>query len=182
MWAFNHGVLTGTVTYGLYFDSNQNEGEGAATAPPCRPTVTTLDYFRPEYALYLTYNGTRFISETISLYRWDKNQALPDWDPQIKNLVNQIQVGGSFTYSDAAKYVELRIPKTAIGDEGFSPFMLGLALFSTASPSTGSAIDTVPANGHNTTMPTEFKAIADRPTLLLPGDDSTGTDSALPYR
>jgi len=182
---FNHGTLTGTVTYGLYFDSNQEDetipNGGATTAPPGRPAVTTSAYFRPEYAIYLTYNGTRFISETIALYRWDKSLPVPDWDPQIKNLVDQIQVGGGFTYSDTAKYVELRIPKTAIGDEGFSPFMLGLALFSTASPTTGSAIDTVPSNGHSTTVLTEFKTIADRPTLSLPGDDRLGADSALPY-
>ncbi len=177
-----------TVWYGLYLDGDQQEGSGADTDPSItghpRPHVTTVDYYRPEYAIYVVYSGTNFITETVYLHHW--NEALHQWDTYIKNLVDPGEVaGGAFAYDQARHYVELRVPKTAIGDLGSSPFVLSLALFSATAQDATSAADTVPDNGAATTVLREFKTIGDRVTLALPPESSTPADpyatSVTPY-
>ncbi|MGH8248100.1 MAG: hypothetical protein ACREUU_16890, partial [Gammaproteobacteria bacterium] len=169
-------ALTGTVWYGLYFDGNQVDGSGAPDAPPSRPALTTSSYYRPEHAIYVVYSNTQFIINTVHLHRWDS--ILSAWDPLVRNLVDPGPVGGAFYYSPTLNYVELRIPKTAIGDLGFSPFVLSAALFSANSIN---ASDTVPDNGNSTSTLSEFKTIGDRTTLSLPADTLPGGPPQLPY-
>lgn len=172
--------VTGTVVYGLYLDGDQEDDSGAPVAPPNRPTVTTVNYYRPEYAVYVVYSDTQFLTaapKAVALYRWDSINSA--WDPEIKDLLDPLQVGGGFTYSPATRYAEFKLPKTAIGDAGFSPFVLSPVLFSATSNSATVAADTVPDNGQNVAVLREVKSIADRLSLSLPGDNSTGEDVAI---
>ena len=170
-------AATGSIVYGLYLDNNQTDGAGASSAPPNRPSVTTSSYYEPEYAIYLTYSNTQFITTSVDLLRWDPIGNA--WDPQVRNLVDPLQVGGSFTYSPTLYYAELKIPKTALGDGGSNPFVLSLALFSAPSNAATVTSDTVPDNGSNTPVLTEFKSIGDRLSLALPPTDPTSNPPAL---
>ncbi len=170
-------VITGSIMYGLYLDVDQTDGSGASSAPPGRPGITTSSYYQPEYAIYLNYTGTHFITTSVDLLSWDPIGGI--WNPQIRNLVDTNQVGGSFTYSPTLKYAELQIPKTAVGDGGSNPFMLSLALFSAAPNSSTTVSDTVPDNGPNTSVLTEFKTIGDRLSLALPPTDPSSNPSLL---
>ncbi|HKZ86803.1 MAG TPA: hypothetical protein VJ793_24490 [Anaerolineae bacterium] len=172
-------TLSGEIWYGLYLDGDQVDGSGASAPPPGRPAVTTSSYYRPEHAIYVVYSNTQFITSTVYLHEWDKIAAA--WKAQVRNLVDPVQVGGSFHYSSTLNYVELKIPKTAIGDLGFSPFVLSAALFSATSDTAPSTSDTVPDNGNSTTALNEFKSIADRITLAVPGDSPPGGPPRLPY-
>lgn len=165
----------GATWYGLYLDGDQAEGEGAAFAPPNRPNLTTSAYYQPEYAIYFT----GFAGDPIYLHSWDT--ATADWDPQIRNLVDPVQIGGAFYYSATLNYVELKIPKTAIGDEGDKPFSLSVALFSATSSTAATASDTVPDNGASTSVLTEFKTIGDRVSLAVPSGGLQDAYAELPY-
>ncbi len=179
-------AVTGTIVYGLYLDGNQMDfatggsASGASVAPPNRPTITTVDYYRPEYAVYVVYSNTQFITATpksVALYRWDAVSGA--WNPEIKDLLDPLQVGGGFTYSPSIHYAEFKLPKTAIGDAGFSPFVLSPALFSASSNSATTAADTLPDNGQNVAVFNEVKSISDRLSLSLPSDNSVGTSIPL---
>ncbi len=167
-----------TVWYGLYIDGDQKDNSGASGAPSGRPALTTSAYYRPEYAIYVVYSGSQFVSDMIYLHKWDPINSR--WDPEVRNLVDPVQVGGAFYYN-STNYVELKIPKTAIGDLGSSPFVLSAALFSADSQTATTAADTVPDNGHATSTLNEFKSIADRVTLALPVDSPPGYLPQLPY-
>ncbi len=168
-----------TVWYGLYLDGNQQEGNGASLAPPNRPALTTASYFRPEFAIYVMYNGTTLITDTVYLHQWSGTE----WDVNgFKNLVNPEDVtGGAIHYNPVPGYVELRVPKTAIGDDGDKPFSLSAALFSATSSSATTAADTVPDNGVAPGILNEFKTIADRVTLATPTGGLPSERPTLPY-
>ncbi|HQE91179.1 MAG TPA: hypothetical protein PLH19_06445 [Anaerolineae bacterium] len=164
---FHINPTTGTsMIYGLYLDGNQAEGQGASFAPANRPALTTSSYYQPEYALYVTYNGTALDTGYIPVYTWITNTL--SWDPQIKNLVDIGQIGGAIFYSSTIQYVELRLPKTAIGDRGDKPFSLSAVLFSATANEATTAADTVPDNGVSPSILREFKTIGDRVTLAMP--------------
>ncbi|MBP7687937.1 MAG: hypothetical protein KA765_08520 [Thermoflexales bacterium] len=172
--------VTGTIVYGLYLDGDQTNDSGASVAPSNRPVITTVNYYRPEYAVYMVYSGTQFITappKSIALYRWDTVNGA--WDPEVKDLLDPLQVGGGFTYSPTIRYAELKLPKTAIGDAGFNPFVLSPALFSAKSNSATAAADTVPDNGQNVSVFTEVKSISDRLSLSLPSDNSDGAGAPM---
>ena len=171
---------TGNIVYGLYLDGDQTDNSGANVAPPNRPAITTVSYYRPEYAVYVVYSNTQFLTATpksVALYRWDATAG--QWDPEIRDLLDQLQVGGGFTYDPTSRYAEFKLPKTAIGDAGFSPFMLSPALFSAAANTATVAADTVPDNGQNVSIFNEVKSISDRLSLALPGDNSSSSAPAL---
>ncbi len=172
-------TLGSTVWYGLYLDGNQATGNGASFAPANRPALTTSEYFRPEFAIYVMYNNTTLVTDTVYLHQWSGTE----WDTNgYKNLVNPADVtGGAIYYNAASGYVELRVPKTAIGDEGDKPFSLSAALFSTTSSSATTAADTVPDNGVAPSVLNEFKTIADRVTLAAPTGGLPGERPTLPY-
>ncbi|HLF26772.1 MAG TPA: hypothetical protein VJG32_10575 [Anaerolineae bacterium] len=172
-------AVSGTVWYGLYLDGDQKEGSGAPGAPAGRPSISTSPYHRPEYAIYVVYSDTQFVTQTVHLHQW--NPALSSWNAEVRNLVDTVQVGGALYYNPTLDYVELRIPKTAIGDLGTSPFVLSAALFSVSSPGAATTSDTVPNNGTSTSTLNEFKSIADRITLSLPGDSPLGGALNQPY-
>lgn len=165
-------VAAGNVVYGLYLDRTQITTTGATFAPVGRPAVTTVSYYRPEYALYMVFSNTTMITTQVDLYEWD---GAANWKSLRRNLVDPLDVGGSFTYSPTTRYAELKIPKSAIGDGGTEPYMLSLALFSAASYNSTVTSDTVPFNGANTAVLTEFKSISDRFTLSLPPTDPSLT-------
>ncbi|HOT93363.1 MAG TPA: hypothetical protein PLJ78_16550 [Anaerolineae bacterium] len=167
------------VWYGLYLDANQTDGQGATMAPPDRPTLTTSSYYQPEYALYVTYNGATLVTDRVDLYTWSADALA--WDSQVKNLVDAGEVGGALYYSATLGYVELKIPRTAIGDRGDKPFSFSAVLFSTTSNTASSASDTVPDNGSNPAVLNEFKTIGDRVTLAVPVGGLPEEDTALPY-
>jgi len=167
------------VVYGLYLDGNQEAGNGATVAPPGRPAITTASYYRPEYALYVTYTGASIDTASVPLHTWITNTL--SWDPQIRNLVDVGQVGGAIYYSSTLGYVELRLPKTAIGDRGEKPFSLSAALFSATDNAATTASDTVPDNGPAPGVLHEFKTIGDRVTLVVPVGGLPGERPPLPY-
>jgi len=164
----------GTTWYGLYLDGDQTEGSGASFSPTS-PALTTTTYYQPEYAIYFT----GVAPSQVDLYLWDATVLA--WDPQIKDLLDPVQVGGAFYYSSTLNYVELQIPKTAIGDRGEKPFSLSVALFSATSNTAATAADTVPDNGNATSVLTEFKTIGDRVSLDVPSGDLPGAYAELPY-
>jgi hypothetical protein len=166
------------VVYGLYVDTNQKDAQGATLAPPDHPTVTTSGYYQPEHALYVTYNGATLDTTIVPLYDWITHTL--SWG-EYRNLVDIGAVGGAIYYSSTLGYVELQIPKTAIGDRGDKPFSLSAALFSATSDSATTASDTVPDNGHATSVLTEFKTIADRATLAVPVGGLAEERPQLPY-
>jgi hypothetical protein len=166
------------MVYGLYVDTNQKEGHGATVAPPGHPTVTTSDYYRPEHALYVTYNGAGLDTTLIPLYDWITNTQA--WS-ESRNLLDGGSVGGAVYYSPTIGYVELQIPKTAIGDRGDKPFSLSAALFSATSNAATTAADTIPDNGHTTGVLTEFKTIGDQATLAVPRGGLAAERPRLPY-
>lgn len=167
------------VVYGLYLDGNQADGEGASFAPANRPTLTTSSYYQPEHALYVTYDGTTIDTNMVPLYTWITTTV--SWDPQIKNLVDVGQVGGAIYYSSTLQYVELRMPKTAIGDRGDKPFALSAALFSATNNTATTAADTVPNNGASPSILHEFKTVGDQATLTVPIGGLPGERPQLPY-
>lgn len=112
---FHVDSAPGSTWYGLYLDGNQEEGVGASFPPPNRPVVTTSTYYQPEYAIYFT----GLVGDPTHLHSWDATALA--WELQIKTLTS---VGGTFHYSSTLNYVELQIPKTAIGDRGDKPFSL----------------------------------------------------------
>jgi len=181
-------AATGTIVYGLYLDGNQTDPppsgnvdvSGASVAPPDRPAITMVDYYRPEYAVYVVYSNTQFITATaksVALYRWDATAG--SWDPEIKDLLDPLQVGGGFTFSPTIRYAEFKLPKTAIGDTGYTPFVLSPALFSATSNSASVAADTLPDNGQNVSVFNEVKSISDRLMLSLPSDNSGGNGAVV---
>lgn len=172
-------TLGSTVWYGLYLDGNQQAGTGASFAPTGRPALTTSEYFRPEFAIYVMYNNTTLVTDTVYLHQWSETE----WDTNgYKNLVDPEDViGGAMYYTATLGYVELRVPKTAIGDEGDKPFSLSVALFSATSSSDTTASDTVPDNGVAPSVLNEFKTIADRVTLASPTGGLPGERPTLPY-
>ncbi|MEJ5311208.1 MAG: hypothetical protein WHX52_15700 [Anaerolineae bacterium] len=167
------------VVYGLYLDGNQTDGQGASFAPANRPTLTTSSYYQPEYALYVTYDGTSLDTSMVPLYTWITTTL--SWDPQVKNLVDVGQVGGGIYYSSTTSYVELRMPKTAIGDKGDKPFSLSVVLFSATSNTATTAADTVPDNGDSPSILHESKTIGDQATLSLPVGGLPAEYPQLPY-
>jgi hypothetical protein len=177
-------TIASPVTFTLYFDGNQAEGQGANVAPLGRPNIKTVGYYRPEYAVNVRYDGSQIDVNRVELFKWDSINTM--WDPQIKNLVDPIQVGGSIyvspTFRITQTYVELALPKTAIGDAGFDPFALSLALFSTTSNGATSVADSVPDNGvAATSVLTEFVSIADRMNLSIPVADQALSPTSLTY-
>ncbi|MBN1877163.1 MAG: hypothetical protein JXA33_23270 [Anaerolineae bacterium] len=172
------------VWYGLYVDANQIEGKGAASAPANRPSLTTSAYYQPEFAIYAVYSGTHFLTgtahfpENVQLHTWDSQ--ISAWDPIIKDFVEEV-ANSAFYYDPALNYVEMRIPKTAIGDLGAAPFVLSLSLFSAESQTAATAADTVPDNGIATAVLGEFKTIGDRVTLAVPVESAPGTPGQVPY-
>ncbi|HOU14743.1 MAG TPA: hypothetical protein PKZ84_16680 [Anaerolineae bacterium] len=171
-------TLGSTVWYGLYLDTNQKDGNGATFAPANRPALTTSSYFQPEYAIYVMYENTGFITTTAYLHSWITNTL--SWDPLVKNLVNP-QIGGALHYNPTAGYVELKVPKGTILDRGDKPFALSVALFSTTSGSALTASDTVPDNSASAGVLTEFKTIGDHVTLVVPTGGLPGERPTLPY-
>jgi hypothetical protein len=168
---FNYSPsVSGQVTYTLYLDGNQADNQGANVAPPNRPAVTTVNYYRPEYAINVHYNDTQFDTNWVDLFSWD--QIGGTWNLLIKNLVDSSQVGGSIYIDGTTNYVELKIPKTAIGDLGTDPFMLSMALFSTTSNAATSVSDSVPDNGAGASVLAVLVSIADRVNLAVPAADS----------
>ncbi len=98
---FNYNPAIATpVTFTLYFDGNQAEGQGANVAPPGRPAIKTISYYQPEYAANVRYDGSQIDVNRVEIFKWDPINTM--WDPQIKNLVDPVQVGGSI-------YVRLHI-------------------------------------------------------------------------
>lgn len=181
-WLIGFGVtptLGNTVWYGLYLDGNQQEGTGASSAPPNRPALTTASHYRPEFAIYVMYDGSTLITDTVYLHQWSGSE----WDANgYKNLVDPEDViGGAIYYTQALGYVELRVPKTAIGDEGDKPFSLSVALFSATSSSATTASDTIPDNSATPSVLNEFKTIADRVTLASPTGGLPGERSPMSY-
>ncbi len=167
------------VWYGLYLDTDQTAGAGAPSAPPGRPTLTTSSYFRPEYAIYVIYENSNFVTTTVPLHTWQA--AISSWDPQVKNLVDVGQVGGALHYNPGAGYIELKVPKGSIGDRGDKPFALSVALFSASSSAATVAADTVPDNGMATGVLTEFKTIGDQVSLVVPRGGLPSEYPTLPY-
>lgn len=168
-----------TVWYGLYLDTNQTDGSGASGAPANRPSIATSSYCRPEYAIYVVYSNTAFIDTTVYLHKWDPVGGA--WEALVRNLVDPVQVGGAFHYTPTLNYVELKIPKTAIGDLGSQTYALSAALFSAPSNSAATASDTVPNNGHIVSVLKEFKTIADQFTLAVPVDSPPDVFPLIPY-
>ncbi len=177
---FNYNPTIATpVTFTLYFDGNQTEGQGANVAPPGRPAIQTVRLYRPEYVVNVRYNGSQIDVNRVELFKWDSINNM--WDPQIKNLVDPIQVGGSIYVSSTQAYVELALPKTAIGDAGFDPFSLSLVLFSTTSNAATTVADSVPDNGAGASQLSKFMSIADRMNLSIPVADQAAASTALLY-
>ncbi len=165
--------------YGLYIDADQTDGQGASFAPADRPALTTSSYYQPEHALYVSYNGATIDTGMVPLYTWVTTTV--SWDPQIKNLVDVGQVGGAIYYSSTIQYVELKMPKTAIGDRGDKPFSLSAALFSATSNTASTAADTVPDNGASPSILREFKTIGDQASLTVPIGGLPEERPQLPY-
>lgn len=186
---FNIAATPGTtVWYGLYLDADQSDGSGASNPPPDRPSLTTYTYHRPEYAIYAIWSDSQFITTSdpiygslplVHLHQW--NSTAQAWNAQIKNLAHPTQVGGALTYSPTINYVEIQIPKTAIGDQGEKPFALSVALFSADSDTATAAVDSVPDDGPSATTLTQFASIADQFTPPIPLDTQPGGLPQLDY-
>jgi hypothetical protein len=167
-WYIGFHIVTATsgspVRFGLYLDINQDDGQGADVAPPNSPVITAPLYHRPEIALYVTRDaGGSLDTSYVAFHEWDL--ILEEWDPDgAQNLLDVSTIGGAMYYSSTTGYVELRIPKTPLGNPG----SLSIALFTAESGSATLGRDTVPDSGEDASAVERFASLADRVTLFYP--------------
>jgi len=144
--AFNVNSAPGNgVRYAVVIDNNHaaaarpcselSAGEidaGAPYLPPTLPGLGTLPLYAPEYVLYVDWDGTKPLSESVSYYRWNgikwNNHCTWAEPMTIKAL------GGYAWYDERTQAIQVIVPYTALGgaDDDFSG-SLAVALVSTAS-------------------------------------------------
>ncbi|MCP4539605.1 MAG: hypothetical protein GY832_20915 [Chloroflexi bacterium] len=152
------------VWFGMYIDTNQDDNQGADVPPPDSPAVTAPLYHRPEYALYVTRDAGGTVNTShVALHDWEQDSET--WDPlSAQNLVDPNSIGGAIYYSSTTHYVELRIPKTVLGNPG----SLSIALFTAQGSDALNVRDTVPDSGEDVGVVERFASVADRATLFYP--------------
>ena len=123
--------------YGLYFDTDHQEGSGAGSDPRGKP-ISTDPLYRPEYVLYVNRDvGDGFSAANASFYRWNGG----GWDPP-QTLAD---IGGDVWYEAGPRAVQLLLPYTAIGsaDPDFAG-SVALTIFSTGASAADGVRDSVP--------------------------------------
>ncbi|MBC8448273.1 MAG: DNRLRE domain-containing protein [Chloroflexi bacterium] len=119
------------MTYGIYIDVDNVAGSGGNSDPWGRG-VTAVDQHRPEFALYVWHRDDDTL-EDVQLVTW--NGA--GWDyPTLVGL------GGEQGYGPANDWLEVKIPKAALGITGDAAFYL--EAFTTGGG--GHAQDSVPSD------------------------------------
>ncbi len=126
---FDAFASTWGMTYGVYLDTDQVSGSGAASDPWGRAVAAVSDHL-PEYALYVWHEDTDVLQDA-QLTAWNGS----GWDyPTLVSL------GGEQAYDPANDWIEYRIPKSALGN----PSALALEAFTTGG--SGHAQDSVPSD------------------------------------
>ncbi|MDY7041317.1 MAG: alpha-amylase family glycosyl hydrolase [Chloroflexota bacterium] len=117
------------MTYGIYIDTDQVDGSGAASDPWGR-AVNAVSAHLPEHTLYVWHED------------WDALQdvQLNHWDGLSWSYDSLISQGGEQGYGPDNDWIEYRVPKSALGD----PARIALELFTTGG--SGHAQDTVPGD------------------------------------
>jgi len=179
--------------YVLYLDLDHVDNSGATYPPPDPWTaapqtgayaVDTVPAHRPEYALYINYNGASvlpgaqgpFDANQVLIYRWSNGS----WDaPQTLAYV-----GGRLLQQPG--YVELEVPTTSVNLAGGSA---AVSLFSVRKDG-GHAQDTVPSDpnvafatpdsGTQTTTLSRFASISERISLAFPPSNAAGDPATFP--
>lgn len=139
-WVIAFGVagqITGSVTYGIYFDIDHKPNSGAPSDPLGKPIVSA-SLLRPEYALYITRSANSVTAQTTQFFAWDGDF----WGP-AQSLA---ALGGDGWYALDPSSVQVLIPYTAIGVSA-DDFVgsIALTVFSTDGQSTTGMLDSVPA-------------------------------------
>jgi len=131
--------ISGTVTYGIYFDIDHKPGSGAP-ADPLGKAITAANLYRPEYVLYIARTGNSVTPQTTQLFHWDGDS----WDP-AQSLYD---MGGDAWYAEDPSSVQVLINYSAIGVTA-NDFVgsIALTVFSTDGQSNTGMLDSVPAQG-----------------------------------
>ncbi len=180
-WFFGFNATTGAtdMVYMLYLDLDHADDSGA-TADPRGYAVTTIAAHRPEYAIYVPQAASAFDASQVAIYRWSGDA----WaTPQLLD-----EVGGALTYDLPGRYLELRVPNTAIGMQETTG-SAAVSLFSVMSGG-GHAQDTVPADpnvayvlpdavGETSTL-SRFTSVSERIAPALPPTNATGDPTTYP--
>ena len=180
-WFFGFNATTGAadMVYALYLDMDHADDSGA-TSDPRGYAVATIAAHRPEYALYVPQSAGAFNVSQALIYRWSAGA----WaTPQRLD-----EIGGALAYDLPGRYLELRVPNTAIGMQEATG-SAAVALFSLP-PAGGHAQDTVPADpnvayvlpdaGPETTTLSRFTSVSERIAPALPATNTTGDPTAYP--
>jgi hypothetical protein len=153
--AFEAAQATGTVRYGIYFDTNHVAVDPAKSCPQVNPDpggpadplnhgVFTEALYKPEYVIYVDWNGSAITQTSYS--RWNGIRWLPNcqWDPP-KTLA---QIGGDAWYDPATHTFQLLVPYTALGaaDDDFAG-SVAMTVFSTSFAPGDGLHDSVPPQG-----------------------------------
>lgn len=139
------GPITGSVTYGIYFDIDHQPNSGAIGDPLGRP-ITTTSLFRPEFVLYITRTGDSVTPQATQFFAWEGD----GWGP-AQSLAG---LGGDGWYASDPSSVQVLIPYTAIGVSA-DDFVgsVALAAFSTDQQASTGIIDSVPVQGKGVDNP-----------------------------
>ncbi len=172
--------ITGTV-YGLYLDLDHVDGPGADTDARGY-AVAAIPAHRPEYAVYVLGTSGVFTTSNVFIYRWTGGA----WAPPQRLF--DIDVHSRIYYSDTERYLEFRIPNTAIGMEETTG-SAAISLF-TVRPAGGHAQDTVPSDpavaytepddGDETTVLSRFASVSERLTPVMPPTNIAGDPTIFP--
>lgn len=174
--------ITGTV-YGLYLDLDHLGPEGAAgptrpaqiaRADPAGYAIAAIGAHEPEVAVYVLGSSGVFTTTDVLIYRW----IGAGWAPPQRLF----DINGGLYFSDTERYLELRIPNTAIGMEETTG-SAAVSLFAVQAAG-GHAQDTVPSDPavdydepdseNETTLLSRFASVSERLTPVMPPTTLTG--------
>ena len=176
---------TQNVTYALYIDLDHNAGPDentGATFDAYNPAynMSTIESYRPEYAIYIKQEGDQFAGNKIYIYHWLTNH----WET-VKLLKDPtFGVGGDF--SRVGDYLELEIPSEAIGHQE-NTGSYAITLVSLPPGGSGTPQDSVPSDPN---VPgggaiSRFANVTERMNILWPpntrGSDPTTYSSFQPF-
>lgn len=152
-------TVADTVLYGIYFDVNHIEGDGATVDPLGKP-IDVDPLYLPDYAVYVTRSGNNFSANDTQLFRWSGS----NWAP-AQTLAS---IRGDVWFDASNSAVQILLPYTSIGagDVDFTGSM-ALAAFSTSTDNQEGVLDIVPTQGNVIDSPVW---VSDMPMPFAPFD------------
>lgn len=164
------------ITYTLYLDTDHQSNSGA-TFDAKGFSISTIDSYRPEYAIYVLQESGVYSADKVYIYKWEESV----WGT-VQILSN---IGGQISHADG--YVELQIPNTGMGYQTTTGGSYAVSLLSLPSSSGSAPQDSVPSDPNipGSGSISRFSNTSERMNLISPPNDAsvdpTTFSSVLPF-